>query len=420
MMRRLPWVCIAALCWIGLSHSTHAQDLDPATSEPSVSPSESNESASGAAVSGNAGFGAAGDEVTTRSEMTNKDSSSIDYWVSQLGHDQYLRRERASTKLAEAGIAAIPALVKVIREGDLEVIERATEILAEIAFTHAPADDGGSWEQLSELAENSVGRRASCAKAAVEDIRDHRSRQASEALAAAGIFVGMDEFAIRAITLPRFIVQIDGQWHGDLASLQWLAWLRGVEYARIKGDAVVPEVMEQVVKIPGLQSIALADVEHPLQAATLEPLIAMKRIKSMEFRYVPLSEKQGDIIATLPIRVSLNLMGTGISKEKVERMRDLLPGLQIDHRQGGFLGVTCLDGFDACEINSVVPGGAAETAGLIKGDVVVRIEDRPVTRFKDLQDEINQHLPGDEIEVRFRRGDKIEVVTLRLGRFEES
>ena len=132
------------------------------------------------------------------------DGASIDYWVSQLGHDHYLRREKATEKLVAAGTDAIPALVQVIRVGDLEVIERATEVLTEIAFSRPPAEDGGSWAQLQQLATQAVGRRASCAKIAVEEIREHRADQAREALSAAGIFVGMDEFAISAITIPAF------------------------------------------------------------------------------------------------------------------------------------------------------------------------------------------------------------------------
>ena len=360
-------------------------------------------------------------QAAGKSGDASKDQSeAIAYWVGQLGHDHYLRREKASEKLLAAGVQAVPSLVSVIRTGDLEVIERATEVLTEIAFYRPPEEDGGAWEQLRLLATQAVGRRAASAKTAVEDIRDYRAEQAREALAAAGIFVGVDEFAVSAISIPRLIVQIDSDWSGDVRALQWLAWLKGVEYARIKGDAAVPEVLSRVVQIPGLQSIAMADVDKGVDDATLDPLLQMTRIDSVDFRYVPLTDQQGDIIATMPIRVSLNLMGTGISEEKVAWMRTLLPGLQIDHRQGGFLGVTCVDGFDVCQINSVVPGGAAERAGLIKGDIVVQIGDAEIGRFKDLQEEIGRHLPGDELEVKFRRGEKIESVTLRLGRFEES
>jgi S1-C subfamily serine protease len=133
-----------------------------------------------------------------------------------------------------------------------------------------------------------------------------------------------------------------------------------------------------------------------------------------------LSDDQGDLIASIPIRVSLTLMGTGISAEKVELMRDALPGLQIDHRQGGFLGVTCLDSYDVCKISGVLPDSAAEEAGLIEGDVIVRIGDTEIARFRDLQNAINQHLPGDEVEVKFQRGEKIETAKVRLRRFEET
>jgi len=347
-----------------------------------------------------------------------QDEKPIAYWVGQLGHDHYLRRETATKKLVEAGPAAIADLVQVIRNGDLEVVERATDVITEIALARAPDDDGGAWDQLNALAIRGAGRRASCALAGIDEVREHRAGQAREALAAAGVFVGIDEFAISAISQPRMIVQIDEKWRGDVQSLQWLRWLDGVENARVKGTAVTRDVLANVSEIPGLKSLAIVDAK--VDDATLEPLKTMGRIHSLEFRYVPLSDDQGDLIASMPIRVSLNLMGTGISTQKVDSLRSALPGLQIDHRQGGFLGVTCMDSFDVCEINGVLPDSAAEEAGLIKGDVIVGIGDAEVGRFKDLQNAINQHTPGDEVEVKFRRGEKTESVKLRLRRFEET
>lgn len=346
------------------------------------------------------------------------ESKTIAYWVEQLGHDLYLRREMASKKLNDAGPAAIDDLVKAIRTGDLEVVERAMGVITEIAISRPPSDDGGAWDQLNVLATQGAGRRGSSAEAAIDDVREHRAGVARTTLAAAGVFVGMDEFAISAISRPRMIVQIDENWRGDIESLQWLRWLNGVENVRVKGSAVRRDVLERVTEIPGLKSLAIVDAK--VDDATLEPLNEMTRIHSLEFRYVPLTDDQGDQIASLPIRVSLNLMGTGVSPQKVESMRSALPGLQIDHRQGGFLGVTCLDSFEVCAINGVLPDSAAEEAGLIKGDVIVRVGDTEVKRFKDLQNVINQHPPGDEVEVKYRRGDKIESVKLHLRRFEES
>jgi hypothetical protein len=343
--------------------------------------------------------------------------NSIEYWVSQLGHEHYLRREMASKKLIAAGPEAVPLLADAVREGDLEVVERAADAIVEIAIERLPRDDGGAYDRLTTLASQTVGRSASIAKGAAQQIRSHRHSQAREALAMAGIAVGMKEFVIGAISQLKMLVQIDDAWNGDVAALQWLAWLNGIDTARVSGRAVTPEVMENVAQIPGLGSLAI--VEGKIADEVLEPLTRMDRIDNLDLRYVQLTDRQGDLIAAIPLRVSLNLMGTGISPEKVQAMRQVLPGLQIDHRRGGFLGVTCMDNTDVCRINTIVKNGAAEEAGLIEGDVIVQIGEARIQHFKDLQKAINEQLAGDEVEVLYRRGDSIQTVKVRLRRLEE-
>ncbi len=339
---------------------------------------------------------------------------SISYWVNQLGSDQFLRRELATRKLAKAGPEAIPAIVEVIRTGDLETVERAVKVMSEIALAQPPDEDGGAWGELNRLASLASGVRAARSKAALAEVREHRDEQARTALTAAGIFVGTDEFIVLASSELRMMVQIDEKWRGDLTSLQWLRWLQGIEFARVKGPAVRREVLEKLVQIPDLGTLAIVD--GTVDRRTLEPLLTMARIDSLEFHYVKLTPELCDLIVAMPIRVSLNLMGTGVAVEKVDQMRAALPGLLIDHKQGGFLGVKCLASFDVCQISDVLAGSAAEAAGLIRGDVIVRIGDSEVNEFKDLQNAINQHLPGDEVQVMYRRGDQINSVTLQLRR----
>ncbi len=62
--------------------------------------------------------------------------------------------------------------------------------------------------------------------------------------------------------------------------------------------------------MPDLDTVALVD--GVLDAATLEPLRSMKRLNSLEIRYILLQPDVVDVIAKLPIRESLNLMGTGV------------------------------------------------------------------------------------------------------------
>jgi S1-C subfamily serine protease len=172
-----------------------------------------------------------------------------------------------------------------------------------------------------------------------------------------------------------------------------------------------------LVRAPDLHTVAIVDAI--VDESTLQPLKSMPRIASLEFRYVRLSPELCDMIMALPIRLSLNLMGTGVASEKVDQMRAALPGLAIDYKQGGFLGVVCFDNDQVCQIERIVSGGAAEAAGLIPQDVIVGIGSAKVQRFKDLQAAINQHLPGDEVEVRFVRGSQLKTVSLRLRKLEE-
>ncbi|MEO0473221.1 MAG: PDZ domain-containing protein [Bacteroidota bacterium] len=66
-------------------------------------------------------------------------------------------------------------------------------------------------------------------------------------------------------------------------------------------------------------------------------------------------------------------------------------------------------------VTGLVSGGAAERAGLRKGDIIYEFDGEEVEDYDDLVDEIKEHSPGEEIKVRFQRdGDNRRAyVTLR-------
>ncbi|MDA8744079.1 PDZ domain-containing protein [Rubripirellula amarantea] len=343
------------------------------------------------------------------------DEQTAGYWVLQLSNDHYLRRELAEKKLVEQGPEAIAALVETMRSGDLESIERATSAISQIAINHPPAQDGGAWDELENLSRNATGRIASSAKSALREIGEQRSERARVELASAGVFVGIDDFMIGAISTTQMIVQIDDKFHGDDESLQWLRWLTGVEKVRVMRSGISKEVLENVAQMPNLRSLAIVDGK--LQPDTLVPLEKVKSLETLEFRYVPLTDELAGDLERVAVRNKLSLMGTGLSKDRVRSMNAASPDLTIEHRQGGFLGVKCYDGETECEISDVIEDSAAEEAGLIRSDVIVQINDAVVKKFKDLQDEINQHVPGDELTVKFRRGAQVKETKVTLRRY---
>tara|TARA_R110002049_G_scaffold72490_2_gene187198 strand:+ start:229382 stop:230686 length:1305 start_codon:yes stop_codon:yes gene_type:complete len=345
------------------------------------------------------------------------DRDAVREWIDQLDDDSFRRREAAVKKLTEAGPGVVPYLTPALDSGDLEMTHSVIKILHSIALTQSPTDTSGAWEQLQQLAQAGTGSRRSRSAEVVEEVRDYRSGQARQFLKEAGVFVGYDDFIVRAVSQQKEIVQIDEQWNGDVQALGWLRWLRGIEYARVTGDAIRADVLERLSETVDLNTIALVDGSITPEA--LEPLKKMSRIHSMEIRYVELDESMVKPIMDLPIRVSLSMKGTGIAKQSVQAMREALPGLQIDCNEGGFLGVTCQSQFNNCQIQSVMPGSAADQAGLMAMDVVVGIDEDPVARFEDLQQAIGMHVPGDKVKVKFRRDGKERSVTVELGKMEE-
>lgn len=364
-----------------------------------------------------------GQNATDQAEVAEgQDSGSsapiLEQWVLQLGHENYLRRERASRQLIKAGPAAVGVLSDAVRLGDLEVVERAAAAMIEIAISVPPREDGGAYERLLELSSQSVGRPASMARNALSEVKEFRSQQAKKSLARAGVFVGLAEFSIGAQSRQRMLVEVGDNWNQDIKALQWLAWVDGYDNARIEGRSVRLEVIREVVKMPSLRSLILADAE--IRDDALDPLNELKRLDTLEFQYSRLEESHGDLIAALPLRTSLILMGTGLSEQRADRLKEELPGLQIQYRRGGFLGVMCIDNFDVCEVTGIQEGSAAEAAGLMRGDIITMIDDREIKHFRDLQNAINEHVPGDSVKVQYQRGGEDQSLSLKLRRYQES
>ena len=345
------------------------------------------------------------------------DDRPLEYWLEQLDSDQFAQRQAASLKITRFGVAAVEPLVEVTRSGKLELTQRAVSILRTLANDQPPDSEDGAWGGLERLAAQGGGAAAMAAKQALDDIRQQRQVQAYERLATAGVQIGFRDFVLHSRSMTnQEAVWIDKKWKGDVEALRWLRWVHRVDHVMIEGDAVRREVLEQVVRMPDLRTIVLR--EATVRDDIFEPLATLSRIDDLELRYIRLNLEDADRLAQLPIRVSLGLMGTGLPAAGADKIREAIPGLNVIHKQGGFLGVVCNNLTPRCEITAVKPNGAAANAGIQPGDVVLRINETAIGSFEDLQAEIGSHLPGDEVEITFDRFGEIEKVTLKLGRLE--
>lgn len=73
-----------------------------------------------------------------------------------------------------------------------------------------------------------------------------------------------------------------------------------------------------------------------------------------------------------------------------------------------------LDEVKGIYISGVLENGAAATAGLREGDIILEINDKPVNSHPQLQEQISQHRPGDTIELSVKRDKKVEKIRIKL------
>jgi putative serine protease PepD len=109
-------------------------------------------------------------------------------------------------------------------------------------------------------------------------------------------------------------------------------------------------------------------------------------------------------------------VGYAVPVETVQRVVDEL--LQSGEVQHAYLGVGLED--EAVEnggvpLSEVADGGPAADAGIRAGDVIVAIGGEEVTSPEDVRDAVDSRDPGDEVEVRIRRGGDTRTFTVTLG-----
>lgn len=80
-----------------------------------------------------------------------------------------------------------------------------------------------------------------------------------------------------------------------------------------------------------------------------------------------------------------------------------------------FLGVITDKADEGVKINEVVKGTAAEKAGLLKGDVITKLDDKSISSPDDLMDAVKSHKSGDEVKLYYLRDNKKKDAKVKLG-----
>jgi serine protease Do len=82
------------------------------------------------------------------------------------------------------------------------------------------------------------------------------------------------------------------------------------------------------------------------------------------------------------------------------------------------LGVTTEGDDKGAEVLSVTKESAAEKAGLKKGDIITKIDERKIESSDDVTDAIRNHKPGDKVSIAYLRDGKSQTATAELTKWK--
>jgi putative serine protease PepD len=105
-------------------------------------------------------------------------------------------------------------------------------------------------------------------------------------------------------------------------------------------------------------------------------------------------------------------VGYAVPGDTAKRIADeLIADGKVEH---AYLGVSLADD-GAAKLESVVAGGPAAGAGLRTGDLVIEVAGERIETGDELREAIDARKPGDELELKVRRGSEERDVTVELG-----
>ncbi|HUE16819.1 MAG TPA: PDZ domain-containing protein [Planctomycetaceae bacterium] len=262
-------------------------------------------------------------------------------------------REAATAKLAQAEAPALPVLMAVAHEGNLEAAVRAVGILeaiyvsAEVKGDVAAVDGAESaLEELTRTGRPSVADRADVMLESHYDIRERRAVTEIE----------------RYHGVPKF------GYPGELTN----AWNQRLNQAPVpidrSGDA--KEKGDLTWLIIG-----------PKWTGGDEGLKQVARLKRLKILY--------------------RIQGCPVSDDGIARLRAAIPGLEVHVRGAAKLGISSgsfLGPEKGCVIQDVQEGEAAANAGLRSQDRIVQFGGHPIENFDSLVELLRNYKPGEVIE----------------------
>jgi serine protease Do len=128
----------------------------------------------------------------------------------------------------------------------------------------------------------------------------------------------------------------------------------------------------------------------------------------------PLLNIDGELIGiNTAIRGDAQNIGFAIPVDHLRRLLPEMMSVEIESRREVWMGLSVSDK-EVVRVTSVTEGGPADRAGLRAGDVLLRVEGRPVLQAMDFYAAVLEKKAGDSVSLAVSRGGQVKGITLRL------
>ena len=331
-------------------------------------------------------------------------TQEIRSWISDLGSNDYSKRQLATLSLGKQKSDAIPFVVEAIQDATGEKADRLFQFLSSVASD--PYSDSGklAFDSLNDLAASRTTGKSIRAEKILQVIGADQRDAALDLLEACKVPVRERDLQVMS---SKFNVKnplvIDKKFTGNAADLACLKWLTDVEFARLEGHQIDREILQQVIRLPHLKKLQL--VETLLKAEDLLVLKNAPDLDLLEFVYSPIGDEAVELLTSLPVWGNVYLFGTKLTKSGQQALKSRMDGVELFMSRGGFLGVEATG--NSSIINRVVPGGAAQIAGLESGDKMLSVNGVPIQSFDDLRRQLANFADGEKVTIEFERVERI-------------
>ncbi|MFN5102809.1 MAG: PDZ domain-containing protein [Planctomycetota bacterium] len=340
------------------------------------------------------------EEPSQRASSQTPTQEQIEAWVKELEDERFAVREAAENQLARNLTVILPTLIEIAKADGSESPCGLLQFLGFVA-QDAWSDQGKlAYACLVQIAKERTTQRAILAQKIIQSISVSMREQTLERLERVGVVCQDRELSVLTqVRQVKNALVIDQEFRGTQEDIDLLPWLFDIQFVKLEGPAISPEILQAVVKLPQLRSLQI--VETKLTSKDLRPLLAASDMDLLEILYSPVDDQCIEILQDVPIFGDLQLFGTELSAKGATELIARMETANVFVGRGGFLGVTCDPG--SLVIQQAIKDGPAFKAGIKMNDKLRKINGVPIYNFEDLRKQLAKSAAGESVVVEYDR-----------------